>query len=79
MKTYPDRLCFYYEERLIARHSRSYEHNRDFEDPDHPRELIVQRKNARDQKMLQSFLSLSPHSLDYYPGALQQNQWLNQA
>jgi len=66
MKTYPDRLCFYYEERLIARHSRSYEHNRDFEDPDHPRELIVQRKNARDQKMLQSFLSLSPHSLDYY-------------
>ena len=66
MKTYPDRLCFYYEERLIARHSRSYEHNRDFEDPDHPKELIVQRKNARDQKMLQSFLSLSPHSLDYY-------------
>ena len=66
MKTYPDRLCFYYEERLIARHSRSYEHNRDFEDPDHPKELIQQRKNARDQKIMQRFLSLSHCSLDYY-------------
>ena len=63
MKTYPDRLCFYYEERLIARHSRSYEHNRDFEDPDHPKELIQQRKNARDQKIMQRFLSLSHCSL----------------
>ena len=66
MKAYPDRLCFYYEERLIARHSRSYERNRDFEDPDHPKELIAQRKNARDQKIIQRFLSLSHCSLDYY-------------
>lgn len=66
MKAYPDRLCLYYEERLIARHSRSYEHHRDFEDPDHPRELIAQRKNARDQKIMQRFLSLSHCSLDYY-------------
>jgi transposase len=66
MKAYPDRLCFYFEERLIARHSRSYERNRDFEDPDHPKELIAQRKKARDQKLLQRFLSLSHCSLDYY-------------
>ena len=66
MKAYPERLCFYYEERLIARHSRSYEHNRDFEDPDHPKELIAQRKKAGDQKLLQRFLSLSHCSLDYY-------------
>jgi transposase len=66
MKAYPDRLCFYYEERLIARHSRSYEHNRDFEDPDHPKELITQRKNARDQKIMQRFLSISHCSMDYY-------------
>ena len=66
MKAYPDRLCFYFEERLIARHSRSYQRNRDFEDPDHPKELIAQRKNARDQKIMHRFLSLSPSSLDYY-------------
>jgi hypothetical protein len=66
MKAYPDRLCFYYEERLIARHSRSYERNRDFEDPDHSKELITWRKNARDQKLLQRFLSLSHVSMDYY-------------
>jgi transposase len=66
MKAYPDRLCFYYEERLIARHNRSYEHHRDFEDPDHPKELIAQRTKARDQKIMQRFLSLSHCSLDYY-------------
>lgn len=66
MKTYPDRLCFYYELSLVARHSRSYERHRDFEDPDHPRELIVQRKKAKDQKLLQRFLSIAHCSLDYY-------------
>lgn len=66
MKAYPDRLCFYYEEKLIARHSRSYGRNHDFEDPDHPKELIAQRKKARDQKSMHRFLSLSHCSLDYY-------------
>ncbi|NTV33528.1 MAG: IS21 family transposase [Deltaproteobacteria bacterium] len=66
MKAYPDRLCFYHEESLIARHSRSYERGRDFEDPDHPRELVAQRKKARDQHTFKRFLALSPCSLDYY-------------
>ena len=66
MKAYPDRLCFYHEEKLVARHSRSYERYRDFEDPDHPKELIVQRKKARDQHLFKRFLALSPYSLDYY-------------
>lgn len=66
MKAYPDRLCFYHEEKLIARHSRSFERNRDFEDPDHPRELIAQRKKARDQTLLRRFLALCHCSLDYY-------------
>jgi len=66
MKAYPDRLCFYHEEKLVARHSRSYERYRDFEGPDHPKELIVQRKKARDQHLFQRFLALSPYSLDYY-------------
>ena len=66
MKAYPDRLCLYYQENLVARHSRSYERNRDFEDPDHPRELIAQRKKARDQRLFQRFLDLGNCSLDYY-------------
>jgi len=66
MKAYPDRLCFYHEDKLVARHSRSFERNRDFEDPDHPRELIAQRKKARDQTLLRRFLALCHCSLDYY-------------
>jgi transposase len=66
LRAYPDRLCFYHEESLIARHSRSYERGRDFEDPDHPKELVAQRKKARDQHLFQRFLALSPGSLDYY-------------
>lgn len=66
LKTYPDRICIYHDEKLIARHARSYERNRDFEDPDHPRELIAQRKKAREQKIFLRFLSLSPRSGDYY-------------
>ena len=66
MRAYPDRLCFYHGENLIARHSRSYERGRDFEDPDHPKELVAQRKKARDQHLFQRFLALSPCSLDYY-------------
>lgn len=66
MKVYPDRLCFYHEEKLVARHSRSFERGRDFEDPDHPKELIAQRKKARDQHLFRRFLALSSSSLDYY-------------
>ena len=66
MRAYPDRLCFYHVENLIARHSRSYERGRDFEDPDHPRELVAQRKKARDQHLFQRFLALSHCSPDYY-------------
>jgi hypothetical protein len=66
MKAYPDRLCFYHEEKLIARHSRSFERGRDFEDPDHPKELLTQRKKARDQQLFKRFLALSPSALDYY-------------
>jgi transposase len=66
LKSYPDRLCIYHEGKLIARHSRSYERFRDFEDPDHPKELIAQRKKARDQKLFMRFLALSSRAQDYY-------------
>jgi len=66
LKTYPDRLCIYCNDKLIARHIRSYDRYRDFEDPDHPRELLTQRKKARDQKTFMRFLTLSPKAEQYY-------------
>lgn len=70
MRTYPDRLCFYHEDQLVARHARSFERNRDFEDPDHPKELILQRKKARDQHLFKRFLALSNGSSDYERGSI---------
>ncbi len=66
LKTYPDRLCVYCKDKLIARHVRSYDRGRDFEDPDHPKELLAQRKKARDQKIFMRFLALSPKADLYY-------------
>jgi transposase len=66
LKTYPDRLCIYHQERLIARHCRSYDRRQDIENPDHPKELIAQRKKARDQKIFMRFLMLSPKAQAYY-------------
>jgi hypothetical protein len=66
LKAYPDRLCIYCGDKLIARHARSYDRNIDVEDPDHPKELIAQRKKAREQKICMRFLSLSQHASDYY-------------
>jgi hypothetical protein len=66
VKTYPDRICIYHQENLIARHPRSYDRRKDFELPDHPKALLAQRKKARDQKVFMSFLALHPKSDDYY-------------
>lgn len=66
LKTYPDRLCIYCGDKLLARHLRSYERHQDFEDPDHPKQLLAQRKKARDQKIFMRFLALSPKADVYY-------------
>lgn len=66
LKAYPDRLCIYSEDRLIARHNRSYERHQDFEDPDHPKELLNQRKKAKDQVIYRRFLALSDKAHTYY-------------
>ena len=60
LKTSPDRLCIYQGEQLIARHVRSYDRYGDFENPDHPKPLLEQRKKARDQQLFQRFLALLP-------------------
>jgi transposase len=66
LKTYPDRLCIYRDDQLIARHARSYDRFNDFEDPDHPKPLLEQRKKARDHQIFRRFLALSPQAEAYY-------------
>lgn len=53
---------------LIARHSRSYDRHQDIEDPDHPKALLEQRRNAREQRLLMRFLSLSAKAQTYHEG-----------
>ena len=66
LKTYPDRICIYDQQKLIARHVRSYERRRDFELPDHVRPLLAERTKARDQKIFLDFMNLSAKSKEYY-------------
>jgi len=66
LKTYPDRLCLYVGEQLVARHTRRYERFQDIEEPDHPKPLLEQRKKARDHKVFMRFLALSPRAEAYY-------------
>src|SRR5437660_7739506 len=66
LKTYPDRLCLYRGEQLIARHARRYDRFQNIEDPDHPKPLLEQRKKARDHKLFMRFLALSPRAEAYY-------------
>jgi len=66
LKIYPDRLCIYYQEQLIARHLRSFERHQDIEDPDHPKELLAQRRRANEQNLFQRFIALSAKAGDYY-------------
>jgi transposase len=66
LHTYPDRLCLYQGANLIARHRRSYDRYGDFEDPDHPKALLEQRKKARDHQLFMRFLALSPEAEAYY-------------
>lgn len=68
LKLYPDRLCLYDQESLVARHVRSYDRHQDIEDPDHPKELLLQRKKARDQQTVSRFLELSPQAKPYLDG-----------
>jgi len=40
--------------------------NQDFEHPDHPRELLKQRRKAREQQLFKRFPALSSRADDYY-------------
>jgi transposase len=66
MKAYPDRICIYHNGKLIAQHARSYDRHQDFEDPDHPKALLAQRRAAKEQRLLMRFMTLSPKAEAYY-------------
>ena len=68
LKAYPDRVCIYHQDKLIARHLRSYDRHQDIEDPDPPKALLAQRRNAREQRLLVQFLSRSRHAQVYLEG-----------
>lgn len=68
VKAYPDRLCIYHQNELIARHVRSFDRRQDIEDPDHPKALLEQRHNAREQRLLSQFLALTANAQAYYEG-----------
>ncbi len=66
LKVYPNEVCIYHEDRLVARHVRCYDRRRDFENPDHPKALLLQRSRARQQRLLRHFLLLSPKAEAFY-------------
>jgi hypothetical protein len=73
LKIYPDELCIYHNEKLIATHVRCYDRHQKIDNPDHPKELLIQRKKARQQSLLLAFLNLSPQS-DLYCRKLQEKR-----
>jgi len=69
VKAYPDRVCIYFDNQLIARHPRRYGRHQDIEDPDHAKGLIAQRsRRAREQRLMMHFLARSPDATAYYDG-----------
>ena len=59
-------MVLYHQEKLIAEHIRCYDRHQDLENPDHVRELLQQKRQARDQQWLQRFLRLSVDAEAYY-------------
>lgn len=68
LKAHADRVCIYEHDQLVARHARSMDRHQDIEDPEHARSLVVQRKSAREQRLLVQFLALSPRAQAYREG-----------
>ena len=71
LKAYPDRLCVYHEETLMARPVRSFERYRDIADPEHAKALVAQRRQAHDAQVLHRFLGRSPQAADDHRGLLE--------
>jgi len=68
MKVYPERVSIFADDKLIAKHTRCFDNGRDFESPDHVKELLDKKRRAKDQQLLKHFLMLSPKAEAYYYG-----------
>jgi transposase len=68
LKVYPDHLCVYDRDKLLVRHPRCYDRRQDFENPDHVKALLQQRRKASDQKLLLRLLNLTPKAEAFYQG-----------
>jgi hypothetical protein len=71
LKAYPEHLCLYHDQDLIARHVRCWERHRDIADPDHAKALVAQRRHAQDAHVLACFLALCPQAPKYHEGLLE--------
>ncbi len=68
LKAWPDRICVYHDQQLVARHARCFDRHRDIEQADHVRQLQAQRASAREQRLMVQFLALSPRASQYAQG-----------
>ena len=66
MKKYPDQICLYHGNDLVARHTRSYDRKQDIQNEDHSKILLAQRKKAADQAIYMKFLTLSDKAKEYH-------------
>lgn len=66
LKLYSDRVCIYHAGKMIATHPRSYDRHEDIENPDHVKELLDQRKHARENQLLHRFYHLTPKADAFY-------------
>ena len=66
LKLYPERLCLYDGEKLVAEHLRSYDRGQDFEHPEHAAPVLERKRRADEQHLLKRFLGLSPQAENYY-------------
>jgi transposase len=66
LRVYPDKVLVYRDGALIASHVRGYQRGMEIVDPDHEKGLLEHKRRARDQRLYQRFLSLSPQAEPYY-------------
>jgi hypothetical protein len=62
LKIEPTHLSIFHNEKLIATHVRCYDRRQNKTHPDHTKDLLTQRKRARDQTLLLAFLNLCPQA-----------------
>jgi transposase len=66
-----ERLRVFAGTELVCEHVRSFEKGRDFENPDHVKDLQERRSQAKKERILARFLALSEHAASYRAGLME--------